>query len=235
LEGARDAASTEALPPPSLELGAITPVWAVPPRAARRCVLRYSAAVPAPDRRRFLIACAALAACRAKPELPSLGTLSEFALTDQDGRRLGSAELRGRVWVAAFMFTRCPTICPRITRRMRELQIQAADRKLGLTLVSFSVDPENDTPEVLRAYAQKYGVDPASWRFLTGDLEVVRKTAVDGVKMALDGKADPSKPDYGILHGTYLVLIDRELRLRGYYRTESAEDTTRLLDDAASL
>jgi protein SCO1/2 len=223
------------LPPPALELGAIAPVSAVPPRAARGSVLRYSAAVLAPDRRRFLIACAALAACRTKPALPLLGTLSEFALTDQDGRRLGSAELRGRVWVAAFMFTRCPTICPRITRRMRELQIEAAGRKLGITLVSFSVDPENDTPEVLRAYAQKYGVDPASWRFLTGDLEVVRKTAVDGVKMALDGKADPSKPDYGILHGTYLVLIDRDLRLRGYYRTESPEDTARLLDDAARV
>lgn len=187
------------------------------------------------DRRQFLIACAALAACRRKPELPVLGALPAFALTDQDGKRLGSDELRGKVWVAAFMFTRCPTICPRITRRMRELQIEAAKRKLGLTLVSISVDPENDTPDVLRAYAQKFGADPASWRFLTGDLEVVRKTAVDGVKMALDGKADPSKPDFGILHGTYLVLVDRELRLRGYYRTESPEDTARLLDDAESV
>lgn len=198
-------------------------------------MLRYSGGVLSPDRRWFLIACAALAACKRKPELPSLGVVPAFALTDQDGERLGSAELRGKVWVAAFMFTRCPTICPRITRRMRELQVEAAERKLSLMLVSFSVDPENDTPEVLRAYAQKYGVDPASWRFLTGDLEVVRKTAVDGVKMALDGKADPSKPDYGILHGTYLVLIDRELRLRGYYRTESREDTARLLDDAARV
>jgi protein SCO1 len=207
----------------------------IPLRAARDPVLRYSGGVLAPDRRRFLIVCAALAACRRKPELPSLGVLPAFALTDQDGKRLGSAELRGKVWLAAFMFTRCPTICPRITRRMRELQIEATERKLGLTLVSFSVDPENDTPEVLRAYARKYDVDPASWRFLTGDLEVVRTTAVDGVKMALDGKADPSKPDYGILHGTYLVLIDRNLQLRGYYRTESTEDTARLLDDAESL
>ena len=191
--------------------------------------------MPELDRRRFLIACTALAACRPKPELPSLGALPAFALTDQDGKRLGSAELRGKVWVAAFMFTRCPTICPRITRRMRELQVEAAARKLDVTLVSFSVDPEHDTPEVLREYARKYQAEPASWRFLTGDLEVVRKTAVDGVKMALEGKADPNKPDYGILHGTYLVLIDRELRLRGYYRTESPEDTARLLDDAARV
>ena len=191
--------------------------------------------MPELDRRRFLIACTALAACRPKPELPSLGALPAFALTDQDGKRLGSAELRGKVWVAAFMFTRCPTICPRITRRMRELQVEAKARKLDVTLVSFSVDPEHDTPEVLREYARKYQAEPASWRFLTGDLEVVRKTAVDGVKMALEGKADPNKPDYGILHGTYLVLIDRELRLRGYYRTESPEDTARLLDDAARV
>jgi protein SCO1/2 len=182
-----------------------------------------------------LVAAFAALSCKKQPEPEVLGQLGDFTLTRENGQRYGKKDLEGQVWVAAFMFTRCPTICPRITRRMRELQIEAAGRKLGITLVSFSVDPENDTPEVLRAYAQKYGVDPASWRFLTGDLEVVRKTAVDGVKMALDGKADPSKPDYGILHGTYLVLIDRELRLRGYYRTESREDTARLLDDAARV
>lgn len=194
--------------------------------------MRYSAGVLAVDRRNFLIGCAALAACRREPELPIMGTLPAFELVDQDGKKLGSAELRGKVWVGAFMFTRCPTICPRITRRMRELQVEATRRELGVTLVSFSVDPEHDTPEVLRAYAAKYEVDPVSWRFLTGDLDVVKKTAVEGFKMALDGKADESKPDYGILHGSYLVLVDRELRLRGYYRTESPEDTARLLDDA---
>ena len=176
-----------------------------------------------------------LAACRRKPELPDLGVLPEFKLQDQDGRVAGSATLRGGVWVAAFMFTRCPTICPRITRRMRELQVEASARKVPLTFVSLSVDPDNDTPEVLRAYAQKYEADPVNWRFLTGDLEVIRKTSVDGFKMALDGKADATQPDYGILHGSHLVLVDRGLRIRGFYRTESAEETARLLEDAARL
>lgn len=161
--------------------------------------------------------------------MPELGTVPAFALTDQDGSPLGSAELRGRPWVAAFMFTRCPTICPRITRLMRELQIEAKARGVKLRLVSFSVDPDNDTPPVLRAYAEKYGVDLSSWSFVTGDLRVVQKTAVDGFKMALE--SGPSSAPESILHGSHLVLVDAELRLRGYYRTEQGDDTKRLLVD----
>ena len=152
-----------------------------------------------------------------------------FALTDQNGSPLGSEQLRGRSWVAAFMFTRCPTICPRITRLMRELQVEAKARGVGLRLVSFSVDPDNDTPAVLRAYADRYGADLSSWSFLTGDLGVVQKTAVDGFKMALE-KGSSSTPE-SILHGSHLVLVDPDLRLRGYYRTEHGDDTKRLLLD----
>src|SRR5688572_29853823 len=89
------------------------------------------------------------AGCKKQPELPELGRLEGFALTRENGQRFGSAELQGQVWVAAFMFTRCPTVCPRITQRMRDIQRTAKERGFPLTLVSFSVDPENDTPEVL--------------------------------------------------------------------------------------
>jgi protein SCO1/2 len=99
----------------------------------------------------------AAAACQKKPEaLPVLGQIAEFGLKDQTGRAVSARDLRGKTWVAAFMFTRCPTICPRITRRMQELQAHAKQEQAPLTLVSFSVDPEYDTPAVLTAYAGEF-------------------------------------------------------------------------------
>lgn len=186
-------------------------------------------------RRALFSGAASLLACRRAPELPRLGTLGEFSLTDQDGRKTGTAELREHVWVAAFMFTRCPTICPRITRRMRELQLKAKERKLELVLVSFSVDPEHDTPAVLKQFAERYSADLSNWRFLTGELAVVQKTAVEGFKQALEGRADPNADGFGILHGSHLALVDRELELRGFYATDMPQEGARLLDDASRL
>jgi protein SCO1/2 len=173
--------------------------------------------------------------CRREPDPPRYGKIAEFSLVDQDGKKCGASELRGRVWAAAFMFTRCPTICPRITRRMRELQVEAKSQNVALTLVSFSVDPEHDTPEVLRAYAAKYAADLSSWRFLTGELEVVQKTAVESFKQALEGRADPEADGFGILHGSHLALVDRQLEIRGFFATDVAGEGPRLLHDAARL
>jgi protein SCO1/2 len=186
-------------------------------------------------RRAVLLSAASLLSCRRGSELPRLGKLEAFSLTDQDGRKVGTAELRDGVWVAAFMFTRCPTICPRITRRMRELQLEAKEQGVKITLVSFSVDPEYDTPAVLKEYAARYSADLSSWRFLTGDLEVVKKTAVGGFKQALEGRADPQADGFGILHGSHLALVDRELELRGFYATDVPAEGSRLLVDAKAL
>lgn len=175
------------------------------------------------------------AACRRKVELPVLGQVPAFGFSNQDGQRVEAASLRGSVWVAAFMFTRCPTICPRITRRMRALQQRATQSRVALRLISISVDPENDTPEVLRDYARKYGADTRTWSFLTGDFTTIQKVAVDGFKLALEGRPDAGAPDHGILHGSHLVLVDRELRIRGYYRTDDDEAMAALLADATAL
>ena len=167
--------------------------------------------------------------------LPTLGRIGAFSLVDQNSSAISADTLRGKVWVAAFFFTHCPTICPRITRRMRQLQVTAAGKAQPLTLVSFSVDPENDTPPVLLAYAQRFGADLKSWSFLTGDLAVVKRTVVDGFKLALDGKADPAAENGGIIHGSHLVLVDRTLAIRGYYRTDDDDEMRRILEDAARL
>ena len=172
--------------------------------------------------------------CRSR-ELPELGNVGDFQLTDQGGRPVTAATFRGKVWAAAFFFTRCPTVCPRITRRMLDLQRAAKSGGVNLSLVSFSVDPENDTPEVLTAYAKQYGADLTSWRFLTGDLEVVRKTSEQGFKLALDGKPTPGADHLGLFHGSHLVLVDGRGQIRGYYRTSEDEQMAQLLKDAAAL
>ncbi len=187
--------------------------------------------------RRSLLVAAALGAlplaCRKPPA--ELGSVGAFSLTDQHGQAVSPETMRGKVWAAAFMFTRCPTVCPRITRRMRDLQQAAAKDGVRLELVSFSVDPEHDTPPVLLAYAQQNGADQKSWRFLTGDLEVVRRTSEQGFKLALDGKATPGAEHFGLFHGSHLVLVDGAGKIRGYYRTSEDEQMKQLLVDAKSL
>lgn len=176
-----------------------------------------------------------LCSCRRAADLPTLGNVGSFSLTDHAGRAVTAETLRGHVWAAAFFFTRCPTVCPRITRRMRDLQQSAAKDDVKVELVSFSVDPEHDTPTVLSAYAKQYGADLSTWRFLTGDLEVVRKTSEQGFKLALEGKATPGVEHLGLFHGSHLVLVDATGEIRGYYRTSEDEQMAQLLKDAALL
>jgi protein SCO1/2 len=184
----------------------------------------------------LLVAAGSLLGCqRSREPVPSLGHVGAFALVDQDGKSVTADSLRGKVWVAAFFFTHCPTICPRITRRMRALQIQASGRTPPIAFVSFSVDPDNDTPPVLLAYAKQYSADLHNWSFLTGDLAVVKATVVEGFKLALDGKPDPSAENGGIIHGSHLVLVDRSSNIRGYYRTDDDSEMARLLDDAGRI
>jgi protein SCO1/2 len=173
--------------------------------------------------------------CKSGKDLPDLGGVPAFAMTDQSGKPFTNETVRGKTWAAAFVFTRCPSICPRVTRVMRELQVQAKDAKVDLRLVSFSVDPDNDTPEVLRRYATEYGADLATWSFVTGDSKTVRETAEKGFKIAVDGTADPSKADLGITHGTQLVLVDPHMRIRGYYATADEQARKDLVDDARGL
>ena len=188
---------------------------------------------------RMIALCVVLAAsaagCRRAEPLPELGKLSAFALEDQAGRAVTQASFSGKPWIAAFMFTRCPTICPRITSRMKELQAEIGRRGIDARLVSLSVDPEYDTPSVLSAYAVKHGVNLASWSFLTGNSAVIKDTAERGFKLGLDGRADASAEHFGITHGSHLVLVDRELRIRGYYRSSEDAEMKRLLADLEQL
>jgi protein SCO1/2 len=175
-------------------------------------------------------------ACRSsREELPKYGQVPAFSFTNQEGRPVSARSLRGKTWVAAFMFTRCPTICPALTKAMKGVQDAAKARGVQLDLVSFSVDPDNDKPEVLLRYAVEHGADLSTWSFLTGDFSAMRKTSEDGFKLAVAGGADPGRDHFGITHGSHLVLVDPTLSIRGYYRSSEAEALTRLVDDAARL
>lgn len=124
--------------------------------------------------------------------LSDYGPAPAFALTDQTGRPFSSEQLNGKVAVVGFIYTHCPDICPMLTAQMRQLQNLLAHAGLlgdKAVLVSITVDPERDTPEVLARYAEQFGADPAAWHFLTGDLTTVRQAVVDGFHLAM-GKGD---------------------------------------------
>src|SRR5260370_16578895 len=96
-----------------------------------------------------------------------LGAVADFTLTEQSGKTITLKDLRGKVWVASFLFTRCCTGCPRISADLLQLQKDLANTE-GVLIVSFTVDPEHDTPSVLKAYADSLGADSKRWLFLTG-------------------------------------------------------------------
>jgi len=165
---------------------------------------------------------------------PVLATLPGFQLTDQDGRPFGSADLAGRVWVASFIFTRCETVCPRITGQMARIQARTRNLEPALHLVSFSVDPEHDTPARLAAYARAHRASPRMWTFLTGPADAVQATVEKGLRVSMGREpGDPSPA--AISHGTHLVLIDGAARIRGYYDPEAPDAVDRVIRDAALL
>lgn len=166
------------------------------------------------------------------PDLPRLGAAPDFTLVSEQGRTVTRADLAGRVWIADFIFTRCGGSCPILSARMAALAERTAAVP-GIRFVSFGVDPEYDTPEILAEYGRKLGADPARWTFLHGDRPVIRALIKDGFKLAIeDGVADSVEP---ILHSTRLVLVDGEGTIRGYYDGMEQPPVDELEKDARAL
>lgn len=148
-----------------------------------------------------------------------------FNFISQDEERFLSEKLADKVWVANFIFTSCESMCPMIAQKMQGLQAEFLNEN-SLRLVSFSLDPENDTPLKLKAYAQKYHAD-AHWQFLTGNWREIKTLMQDGFKVAA--------PDQPASHTDRLVLVDRGMKIYGYYTANSAEDIIRLKTDIRQL
>jgi protein SCO1 len=172
---------------------------------------------------------------RAPEPLPKLGTLPDFTFTRENGTPWGLAQLRGHPFVANFIFTRCPTICPAFTRRMAHVQKQTEAAGPALQLVSFSVDPTYDTPERLAAYAQQHGANPARWSFLTGDYARLKDTVVQSFKISMGRESLDEADVMGIFHGNHFVLVDATGEIRGYYNSGDDEAFERLLKDVERL
>lgn len=161
--------------------------------------------------------------------LPSYGKAPDFDLVNQDAQPWGSKQLAGKIWIADFIFTTCPGPCPIISTRMSELQRPL--EKSDVHLVSFSVDPEKDTPPVLRAYADKLRKEPFRWDFLTGSLDAIASISRDGFKLGIS----EGEPESGPIHSTRFVLVDRRGTIRGYYDALAPDGVTKLLADTNHL
>jgi protein SCO1 len=152
--------------------------------------------------------------------LPVYGQIADFTLTNQHGRAVSLADLRGRVWVADIIFTRCAGPCPKMTRQMRQLQ-DALPPSSEIRLVTLTTDPDFDTPTVLKAYAERFGADPTRWIFLTGAKAQLAKLAIDSLKLtAIEKKpGERESPQDLFIHSTIFVIADKRGQLRGVFET----------------
>ena len=130
----------------------------------------------------------------------------KFSFTDQNGKKITNEDYTGKVYVVEFFFTTCPTICPRMNANMIELQNHFEDFKEDFGVASFTINPDHDTPEVLKAYAEQYGVTNPNWHFLTGDREVIYDLANLGFNIYV-GQND--EVEGGFEHSGNFALIDK--------------------------
>jgi protein SCO1/2 len=162
-----------------------------------------------------------LIGCSARgPDLPRLGTLPGYRLTDQAGRPWGSADLAGRPYVTSFFFTSCATICPKIMGAMHSVDRQVTARGGRVRMVSITVDPVTDDPAQLGSYGEKLGIDPGRWALLTGSPDELRRVIVDGFKTTMGDREAVGGDLFDIGHGARLVLVDAEGQVRGHFETD---------------
>jgi len=171
-------------------------------------------------------------------DLPVLGQVPAFSLIDSSGQPLSQAQLAGGVWIADFIFTHCPGVCPVLSAQMSKLQhVLPPQGPDAVRLVSFSVDPANDTPEVLRAYAERFAAEQGRWLFVTGQRDALYTLIGEGFHLAVADrpKGENTGGEGLITHSDRFVLIDRNLQIRGYYHGTEPESVQKLLQDVAAL
>lgn len=195
----------------------------------------------------FLIGIAALTAMRPialsfRSAPPPMLDVGPWELTDHNGKPFGSKELAGDVFIASFFFTSCPSVCPEITAKMKQLEERVRGKE-HIRLVSFTVDPETDTPEKLRAYREKLGITSEQWVFLTGTREQIVSVLVGQMKMHV-GDKEPipgineeeaaQRSLYDISHMAQLALFDQNGALRALSTTDP-HGLARIMDGAKLL
>ncbi len=165
--------------------------------------------------------------------------VSNIHLINQLGDSVSLDDVRGKIIIADFFFTRCPSICPTLTKNMKALQdamkMKDFGRKLDTSFVqflSFSVDPERDSAEVLKRYADKYRVNHDTWWFLTGPKKTIYDFALNELKLGLQ---DGEGVDSNFIHTSKFVLLDRQRVVRGYYDGLDSASLSKLAEDLTLL
>lgn len=159
-------------------------------------------------------------------KLPDYGFVPPFTMTDSTGQPFDRAELAGKVWIADFIYTNCPAECPMMTARMHSVEKQVRSED-DVRLVSFSVDPDRDTPAALTAFAHRFGGPTKQWVFLTGSPATVHELAYVTFHVGdVIGKMN---------HSTKFMLVDKSGHLRGYYSTLDQDGIPSMMKDLAAL
>jgi len=158
-------------------------------------------------------------------------TVPDFNLISQTGDIVTQKNLAGKIYVADFFFTRCPSICPVMTSELTRVAEVFADNP-DIKIISYTVDPEHDTVEVLRDYAARYNADPNQWHFVTGRKKEIYDLARKGYFIAAK-EGDTGPVDF--IHSQRFVLVDKEKRIRGYYDGTDKKDVDRLITEIGVL
>lgn len=167
--------------------------------------------------------------------LPVYWSVPDFRLIAHDGKPFGLKDLKGKIWVAEFFFASCAGICPIMNQNMTEVQKAFADNP-NVIIVSITVDPKNDTPEILREYRQNFGAMDGKWFFLTGDKKAIYRLARHGFKVAAEEV--PPQEEGGptdFIHSDRFILVDRLGRIRGFYNGTDKEQVRKLIADIKRL
>lgn len=157
--------------------------------------------------------------------------VGNFSLTNQEGETYSHNDLKGKVYVADFFFTSCPSICPKMTKNLQRVAKEMKDEE-DFKIISFTVDPGNDTVEKLKKYAAEHKIDANQWNLLTGDKETIYELGVYGY--LLSAQEDALAPG-GFLHSGQFVLVDKEKRIRGVYEGTNPKEMDKLIEDAKIL
>lgn len=168
--------------------------------------------------------------------LETFGAVPPFSLTEKDGRQVTLSDLKGKVSIVNFIYTNCPDTCPIQSAQMRQIQEDFKNER-DLRLVSITVDPTRDTPEVLSDYAKRFNADPERWLFLTGEKEAIYKLAQKGFLLAAAEIPRAKRPESGAshTHSPRFVLVDRKAQIRGYYISTDSDALKRLQQDLKIL
>ena len=176
---------------------------------------------------------------KAESEAPPLeglrkfGAVPDFALTERSGRTLALSDLRGKIWLADFIYTACKDTCPLESASMAQLQNDLGSE--GFKLVSFSVDPARDTPAVLSRYADLFHADPARWFFLTGNKNDIYRLVQEGFHLSAIPIDDSTHVEGEVFHDAHFILVDGAAQIRGYYESNDPAALKRLAADAKKL